>query len=331
MTSAAGAGQAAALRKVGLAAAFPAEPLHHRLEHGRRVEIDVGGAGDDNERRGPGRQQRRHDTWLSGRRRSERLQPRLIPAVERVDDRRGPGRPVGRAGQVRRLRGRPGARGDLAIVRRRSLFSACAPSMAEGRFLRRHREVAQAARHRVAQDAELTDRAAAADEFEPHAAAELLPRAERDDARPAPSARRACRRRPTRRSLPPRSRAAARSRAGSLRSVIDAASSGVANRIDTGRSSQTIRFASDSAAAIAGGLSTLSRSSVDRTAPRWKPTVRALMQAIEGRRQDVLARVLLHVIEAARPVHACRGRECLRPAGRSRHGRSSRRPDRRRR
>ena len=71
-----------------------------------------------------------------------------------------------------------------------------------------------------------------------------------------------------RRSVPPR--------AGSLRSGSAAASSAVANLIATVRSSQTMRFASASAAAISAADISRARSMVDTAAPRWKLTVRTL-------------------------------------------------------
>ena len=70
-------------------------------------------------------------------------------------------------------------------------------------------------------------RAPAAEELDPRAAAQPLGRTDGDDADRAGPRRRACRRRPTGRSRPPRSAAAAPPRAGSLRSGSRAASVGI--------------------------------------------------------------------------------------------------------
>ena len=102
------------------------------------------------------------------------------------------------------------------------------------------------------------------------------------------------------------------SRVDSLRSGSCGGLSASAKRIATGRSSQTIRFASCSTRAISAAETLAGRSIVDEAEPRWKLSVRTLQQAIERGRQHVLPGVLLHVLEAPLPVESSRAR---RPAG----------------
>ena len=157
-------------------------------------------------------------------------------------------------------------------------------------------------RQRAAPHAESLQRAAAAQEFDARSALELLRRRRSRSRRSRRCARRACRRTPTGRSPATSIKRSGPVRADSFRSGIAAASSAVANRIATGRSSQTMRLASSSAFAIsdAGHFA----RQIDRR--RELPHVEALgadaEQPIERRRQHVLAGVLLHVIEAPRPV-----------------------------
>ena len=115
----------------------------------------------------------------------------------------------------------------------------------------------------------------------------------------------------------------------SLRSGSAAASSASANRIVTGRSSQTTRLASSSARAISRRRH-LARE-IDRGRCRRRggsSRCARLKQPIERGRQDVLAGVLLHVIEAPR---ASRSSPCTRLAGRERRARRRARRRRRRR
>jgi hypothetical protein len=117
----------------------------------------------------------------------------------------------------------------------------------------------------------------------------------------APCGPRACRRRRTGRSPRPRRAAAGPARAGSLRSGRPRGLRPSANRTVTGRFSHTTRLASVSTAGDLGRRH-LARQVDRRGGAQVKAHVTRLHQAVEGGRQHVLAGVLLHVIEAARPV-----------------------------
>ncbi len=93
------------------------------------------------------------------------------------------------------------------------------------------------------------------------------------------------------------------SRAGSLRSGRRSASSAVTKRMTTGRSSQTTRFASASAAAISLGAISRDRSIVQAADAQVEADGARGEEPVEGRRQQVLAGVLLHVIESPRPLN----------------------------
>ena len=105
---------------------------------------------------------------------------------------------------------------------------------------------------------------------------------------------------------------------GSLRSGSAAASASRHEPDPTGRSSHTTRFASASAAAIASSASGIVEVDGRDSAPRWNPTVRAAVQLVQGRREHVLAGVLLHVVEAPRPVDAAVHRRPVERPGRPR-------------
>ena len=232
--------EAAALRQVGLAAAFPAELLQQRLEHRRRVQADVRRARDDEQRRNTRRQERGDDAWLSGRRRGERLQPRLVPAVERVDDRRGPGRPDGLEDQRGRfvdgkplveIRGSCGAAPCSRPARPRwpragraappTGTAGCRPPRRAGRGTRE------------ARGRRTRSRAACRRGTSPTSEARRRPPARARDVRAAAGRQVEVRR--------PRSRAAARSASVPCAARIDAASSARRRTgSTTGRSSQTI-------------------------------------------------------------------------------------------
>ena len=92
------------------------------------------------------------------------------------------------------------------------------------------------------------------------------------------------------------------SRAVSFRSGNAAASPAPTKRIVTGWFSQTTRLASASAAAMSPRDNSRSRSIVDERGAEVKADGSGAEEPVERRRQHVLAAVLLHVIEAPRPV-----------------------------
>ena len=169
-------------------------------------------------------------------------------------------------------------------------------------LVRRHRQHANGTGDRIAIVRKVARRPAAADERQPRTTAKALGVRERRSSRSRRCAARAFRHTPTGRSRGSRSSRSVPSRTGSLRSGSRAASSAETKRTETSRSSQTTRLASSTARSTSAGVTSRIRSIVDISAPMWKLVVRFSKQPIEGGRQHVLARVLLHVVEAAGPV-----------------------------
>ena len=105
------------------------------------------------------------------------------------------------------------------------------------------------------------------------------------------------------------------SRFDSLRSPSEAASSADTNRIVTGRSSQTMWFASSSAFAISPGRHLARKINRRVVGAHVEALGTDVTQPGECRRQHVLPGVLLHVIESSRPVdraaQANRGRRAI--------------------
>ena len=110
----------------------------------------------------------------------------------------------------------------------------------------------------------------------------------------------ACRRRRSGRIRGCRSAAASRARlAGILRTPMVRASSGVAKRISTGRSSAMISLASRSAACSCFAVTaSVARSMVQLSSPMWNETVAKSYSFSKAADKNMLARVLLHVIAA---------------------------------
>ena len=208
---------------------------------------------------------------------------------------------VGTSGQ---RRGLVAGESLLQVPHRLPLFLVLGlqPLERRGQFLRRDRHVADAAGHRIAEGPQDRQRAAAAHELDANAAAEAFGRQHGDQPRRCRYATRGCRRTPTCRSPRRRSRGACRRGPAPCAAAAPRPRSSDTNRMPTGRSSQTMRLASASAAATASAGRSDGEVERGDDGAEVEADRAGLAEPVERRGEDVLAGVLLHVIEPPRPV-----------------------------
>ncbi len=302
--------QAASLRQIGSSAAFAAEPLDQRLQDRGTIDRSVRRARDRRPptvrraRRGPRRDP--DGSSMATRSFSEPLGSQPSSAVD--DDARAARACVSArsASAAASKDGEP--RLQILDLPLRVLRFRLEPLDAGRAGRRQHRQEADARGHRVPERAVAAQRAHAAEELDARSAAKPLGRSRRAIIPIAP-VRATC--------VPPHAEMSKSShldqsqrpvradsfRSGSVGGFVGARRNGSL----TGRSSQTIRFASSSARSMS--CSRHGPTEIDRG--RHGAEVKALGpragDTIERRRQHVLPRVLLHVLEAPRPVDRGRG------------------------